>query len=715
MSAQQPQLDELAALAELLNHGQLQEAEQRAVHLLQAHPRLGVLWKMLSVAQLRQGKDGIEALRRAAELLPTDAEVHANLGGALRDRQEWEPALASLRQALTLDPRNHQAMLDAGDVQRALGRAQEALALYHWAVQIEPRSSEGYHGLGNAFLDTGQAAEAVRCYSKALERGLKDPAVFANLGNALRQLGRFEEAAVASRAALQRAPRLAAAHNNLGLSLAGMGQRAQAIECYREALQHDARYVEACNNLGTALVQEGAFSEASRCFQRSIDLEPQRAVSHAHLGHALLNLRRVEEAVECFRAALAADAGCIGAHTGLAAALRLQRLPAEAQASCEAALALAPGRADVLALFGELRADQGDFAMAQESFRRAIATDPNCVQAYASIAAHQRMSLDDTAWLQGVRSLLSRPLSANEQIHLQYALGKYHDDVGEYPQAFAAFRDANELSKRLGGRYDAQGLTALVDRLTQLGSEPFVQQYRAHALRTRVPIFIIGMPRSGTSLIEQILASHPAVFGAGEIRFWDRRFAGLSQSDLPQIEHELASAARDYLELLHTQAPQAERVTDKMPANFLYAGLIHAALPGARFIHMQRHPLDTCLSVYFQNFFSVSPYARDLHDLAHYFREYRRSMQHWSRVLPDGVLLEVPYEGLVEDLEGWTRRVLDFLGLPWDARCLAFHDTPRTVLTASKWQVRQQVNRRSVGRWRNYQQYLGPLKQLVAD
>ncbi len=565
-------------------------------------------------------------------------------------------------------------------------------------------------------LDTGQAAEAVRCYSKAVELGLKDPAVFANLGNALRQLGRFEEAATASRAALQRAPGLAAAHNNLGLSLAGMGQRAEAIDCYREALNHDPRYVEACNNLGTALVQEGAFSEALPYFRRSIDLEPQRAVSHSHLGHALLNLRRVEEAVECFRAALAADSGCIGAHVGLAAALRLQRLPAEAQASCEAALALAPARADVLALFGELRADQGDFAVAQDSFRRAIAADPNCVQAYASIAAHQRMSLDDAEWLQGVRSLLSRPLSANEQIHLHYALGKYHDDVGEYPQAFAAFRNANELSKRLGGRYDAQGLTALVDRITQLGSEAFVRQPRPQALRTAAPIFIIGMPRSGTSLMEQILASHPAVFGAGELRFWDRRLAGLpAQSDLSQLEHELAIAASDYLELLRAQAPQAERVTDKMPANFLYAGLIHAALPGARFIHMQRHPLDTCLSVYFQNFFSVSPYARDLDDLAHYFGEYRRSMQHWRRVLPAGVLLEVPYEGLVEDLEGWTRRALDFLGLPWDARCLAFHETARTVLTASKWQVRQQVNRRSVGRWHNYEQYLGPLRQLASD
>jgi hypothetical protein len=150
-----------------------------------------------------------------------------------------------------------------------------------------------------------------------------------------------------------------------------------------------------------------------------------------------------------------------------------------------------------------------------------------------------------------------------------------------------------------------------------------------------------------------------------------------------------------------------------MPANFLYAGLIHAALPRARFIHMQRHPLDTCLSIYFQNFFNVSPYANDLGNLGHYYGQYLQVMAHWRATLPPATMLEVPYEGLVEDAEGWSRRMVDFIGLGWDPKCLDFQRTDRVIITASKWQVRQQISASSVGRWRNYEQYLAPLRHLA--
>jgi hypothetical protein len=209
------------------------------------------------------------------------------------------------------------------------------------------------------------------------------------------------------------------------------------------------------------------------------------------------------------------------------------------------------------------------------------------------------------------------------------------------------------------------------------------------------------------------------VFGAGEVRFWDEAF-GTLEARTGGVGHAATLAglardylARDYLARLGAQAGAASRVTDKMPANFLYAGLIHAALPRARIIHMQRHPLDTCLSIYFQNFFNVSPYANDLDNIAHYFGEYLRVMAHWRRTLPASALLEVPYEGLVADAESWTRRMLDFIDLPWDAKCLDFHHTDRVVITASRWQVRQQINASSVGRWRNYERYLAPLRHLA--
>jgi hypothetical protein len=223
------------------------------------------------------------------------------------------------------------------------------------------------------------------------------------------------------------------------------------------------------------------------------------------------------------------------------------------------------------------------------------------------------------------------------------------------------------------------------------------------------------MPRSGTTLAEQILASHPAVFGAGELTFWNDASARYPSSarNSDDSEHLIGKLAADYLELLAGLSPDALRVVDKMPANFTSLGLIHAALPNARIIHLRRNPLDTCLSIYFQHFKTSHAYANDLEDLALYYLEYLRLMQHWHSTLPVGSILDVPYEGLVDAQEEWTRKMLAFIDLPWDARCLDFHRTNRSVVTASKWQVRQKISTTSVGRWRNYEGFLGPLRPLV--
>jgi tetratricopeptide (TPR) repeat protein len=325
------------------------------------------------------------------------------------------------------------------------------------------------------------------------------------------------------------------------------------------------------------------------------------------------------------------------------------------------------------------------------------------------------MSRDDASWLQGAEALLDKPLPLADEIQLRYALGKYFDDIGEYDPAFSNHQKANELTKRYGGRYDPEHLTALVGRIIKRCDADFARAQWPTSCASEEPVFIVGMPRSGTSLTEQILASHPAVFGAGEVRFWDRAFAWLEEpaTQGEDLAQGLADLSQRYLQRLRERAGAARRITDKMPANFFYAGLIHAVLPRARIIHLQRHPLDTCLSVYFQNFFNVSPYANDLNHLAHYYAQYLRIMAHWRSVLPEHALLEVPYEGLVQDAQLWTRRMLEFVGLPWDPQCLDFHQTQRAVITASKWQVRQKINSGSVGRWRNYEKYLAPLQHLV--
>jgi tetratricopeptide (TPR) repeat protein len=717
----------LDGLVMLINEERLREAEEGALRLLKERPGTGMVWKVLSVALVRQGKNALPALRKTAELMPRDAEAHANLGSALLAAGQSADGLASLRRALELRPNDVDSLVEAADASLALGRSEEALDLYRRALEIDPRAARAHNNLGNAFAALGRCEDAVKCYRRALADKPQDALVLSNLADALRQLGQLEEAVTCSERAIALHPALSRAHTVLGVCLGGLGRRERAVASLRQALGLDPRSVEALLNLANVLRELGQRRESLALYRQAVELDPKRAESHCGLGNALFELRRLEEAAESHRRALALRPEYTSAQVGLAAALRVQRRAEEAEAICRAALSAAPNDVEALVLLGELRGDLGHFAESGELLERAIQLDPRCVSAYCGIAAHRGMTSEDGAWLSGAQGLLVEPLPLGQTIALRYALGKYCDDVGRYDDAFGHYRQANELTKRYGSRYDGDKLVRRIDALVEhfdtalIGglSGPVLQSGEELSSRDERAsgrsVFIIGMPRSGTSLVEQILASHPRAYGAGELRFWGEAFATLEKTGL---EMRAARAlvpqfARDYLGRLATAPQDALRVIDKMPANFLYAGLIHAAFPRARIIHMQRHPIDTCLSIYFQNFFGVSPYASDLAALAHYYAQYVRITDHWRAVLPAASLLEVPYEALVTDPEGWTRRMLSFIGLPWDPQCLEFHRTERVVITASRWQVRQKIHGASVGRWKHYEKHIGPLLPLT--
>jgi tetratricopeptide (TPR) repeat protein len=574
--------------------------------------------------------------------------------------------------------------------------------------------------LGNAFLELGQCGDAVDCYRCALQSTPDDAQVHCNLGNAQRQLGLLEEAIASSRRAIALDPTLSVAHNNLGLILAALGQREEAVASYRQALLLNPNYVEVLNNLGTVLCDLGVRREALSLFSRAIELDPVCAESHCNLGNVLMELRRVDEAVARYAHALALKPDSALAHLSLGAALRQQGRAADAQASCQAALAIDPNCVAALSVLGELRADRGQFSAAEEFFQRAIAVDPGFPFPYFSIATHRKMTSADTAWLEGTQALLEKPLTLRHEISLRYALGKYFDDVRQYDEAFGHYRQANELTQRYGVNYDRATLTERVDTIIGSFGPTQTRHRQSSGNPSERPVFIVGMPRSGTTLTEQILASHPAVFGAGELIFWQTALAAYEAAGLkshlagtPTGADLIPRMARDYLDHLRVLSGDAQRVVDKMPQNFMNLGLIYAAFPKCRIIHMQRHPIDTCLSIYFQYFSHLHPYANDLDNLAHYYGEYVRLTNHWRAVLPATTLMEVPYEALIEDQEGWTRRMLDFIGLPWDAKCLDFHETDRVVMTFSKWQVRQKIHSSSAGRWKNYEKFVGPLQRLV--
>jgi tetratricopeptide (TPR) repeat protein len=641
---------ELRALRSLLEAGNLTELERRARDLTTLDPRSGGAWKALGVALALQQKDALSALQRAAQLLPEDAQAHANLGGELLRAARYADAVASLRRAVQLSPDDADTLSNLGNALRATGQSDEALESYQAAVSLRPGHAGLHHNLANMLLSLNRPDQAALSYGRALELN----------------------------------PKLPEAHNNLAIALLAIDRPGEALGHAREALQ----------------------------------LAPASAAAYSTLGNALLDLSLFGEAADAYRSALALNPDFVDALSNLAIALRLLGQTDEAKSVADRALQLDSRSIRTHIVLADAHADHGEFAESEQWLRRAIAIDPDCAEAWAGLAHLRTMNRGDTWWLEGAQRIAAgKSPNPRLEVQLRYAMGKYFDDLGQYERAFAQYRQANELSRQHRVPYDHAQAQQDTDRLVQTCNRRWLERVRSHDVASDLPVFVVGMPRSGTSLVEQILASHPAVFGAGEQPFWNAAVDSRNRSDFhaaigPEAVQRLGS---DYLALLHGLAADADRVVDKMPENFRHLGLIHAALPGARIIHVSRNPIDTCLSIYFRDFRASLDYATDLDDLAHQYRQYRRLMQHWRELLPPGAMMELSYVALVAEPERWSRRLLEFVALPWDARCLEFAATRRSVVTASKWQVRQKISAASVGRWRNYASHLAPLMPLLQD
>jgi tetratricopeptide (TPR) repeat protein len=492
------------------------------------------------------------------------------------------------------------------------------------------------------------------------------------------------------------------------------GAYAQAIDFYTDLLRIDPRHAAALNNLGAALCKLGRYKEAQGFLNQATKMDPNFPDAYNNLGNALLVKGAHAEAESFFRHALKLNPRFVEARSNLGLTLAFSSRLRDARAHFRKVLKTDPRNPDALFGMAQVAKTEGNFDEADTMLSRALEVNPKMPNALASVASLRKMTFADAPWLERAEGIAAGGIAAIDESELRFAIGKYCDDVEDFDRAFQNYKRANDLLGLIAEPYDRDARRRFVDGMIESYTPEVVARVDGAANASMKPVFVIGMPRSGTSLMEQIISSHPSAKGAGELDFWSRAAheheAALKDGSFDQSTKNKFAAA--YLQILDANSGDSRRVVDKAPVNSDYLGMIHSIFPNARFIYMQRDPIDTCLSCYFQKFALTLNYTMDLSDLADYYRQHERLMAHWRAVLPPGTLLDVPYEALVADQQGWTRTVLDFLGLEWDEHVLDFHQTKRPVVTGSFWQVRQKIYKNSVHRWRNYEKFIQPLLGL---
>lgn len=541
-----------------------------------------------------------------------------------------------------------------------------------------------------ALYQAGKLNEAGATCQALLRINPADSDALYNLGKVAFQNGCLSDASQLIERAVKLNPRVAAYHCNLGSVYVYLGQLDAAIAAYLEAVRLDPKFAAAYNYLGAALQKQGRLDEALVYLHKAIKIKPDYADAHSNLGDAYRDKDKLEEALVCYQKALVQNPLLLSALMGQ----------------------------------GNLYKRAGDFELAEQFFHEALrASPPDSIFVRYALAQLRKVRTGEEnliALLAKARQIDALPM--DKAILLHFALGKSLDDIGDYENAMGHFMRGCAL-KRKTVNYDPVAQARIFDKIIETFDRTFIDRLRSGSNRSELPIFVLGMPRSGTTLVEQIIASHPAVHAAGELRDLSlianrRTVAGDMPDGFPDnlsalTPKLLASWGTDYVNGIRERAPAVLRITDKMPWNFLVVGLIHAMLPNARIIHVSRDPADTCLSCFTSLFTDGQEFSYDLSELGQYYTGYARLMDHWRNVLPEGAFLDVRYEDLVADIGAQTSRLIAYCGLAWDNACLEPNKADRLVHTASAAQVRQPIYNSSVERWRHYEKPLGPLLEAL--
>lgn len=598
-------------------------------------------------------------------------------------------------------------------IQRGLW--QEAKSVCVELCQSAPADAEAWFLLGAIHGQFMEFAEAEQCCRRVIALSPDLAVAHFNLGITLQKQGRVDDAARSLQQAILLNPNYAEAHNELGVALQLRGTDSDKLmECYRSALGLKPDFAEAHYNLATVLRGMAKTDDAVKHFREAVRLRPGMIKAHTALGHLLMETGNLDQAFAVYQEAINLHPDELDFLLQFGWLLISRRRSQEATKVFQRVLQLNPGNASAHAGMAKILDHEGKFEEGYALLRPFLGSDKTDVDValvYAALSRNLGHQSQAAALLE--RALESRmPTEKCKAMH--FALGKLYDEAKDYERAFVHWRSANDLAKE---PCDLKANERQFADLKYVFSAENISRRPRATNKSRLPVFIVGMPRSGTSLVEQILASHPEIYGAGELgdisNLVSSLPAGLGGAPYPYCldvikKKQIDEMAAQHLVKLRQFSPQASRVTDKMPHNFMHLGVIDMLFPGAKVIHCKRNPVDTCLSIFSLMFNQRHSYAADLADLGAYYRQYQDLMAHWKQVLRVP-FLEVQYEEIVANQEGMTRKMIEFCDLKWDERCLHFHESERVVATFSYDQVRRPIYKKSVARWKNYERFLGPL------
>lgn len=627
----------------------------------------------------------ISYLREACKAPRAPAIYSSNLAEMYRQKGLLTEGEEAARRALALEPSLEGAWNNLGIILQEAGRFEESLSCLENLLQLQPQNAEVFNNLGNTYKRLGRAGEAQRHWVRALQLKPDYAQPHSNLANLLSERGEFTAAAEHAHRAIALNPRLADAYINLAGIETARQRPDEALRHLNLLLSFAPAHVAGRTAQAQLLLSQGLLDEALAAANQALAAAPQNAEAYNARGAVLQALGRPEEALAAFEHA-----------------------------------ATLPGIAREQALVNRalLYMEQGATVETQAAFDRAMAQFPNSPTILYNYADFKKFTHGE-ATIARMREILEQPqeeLSQASKMMLHFALGKAYLDTGDSGHAFLHLNQGNRL-KRGSFTYSAQTATRLMQDIEKTFSVTLLKRLRGQGAPSSRPVFVLGMPRSGTTLVEQILAAHPAIFGAGELRHVQLMVDAISEFPTAAAKlqpEQLRQFGQHYLDRTTALAPGAAHIIDKLPFNFAYAGFIHLILPDARIIHVRRNAIDTCLSCYSKLFTGEQLFAYDQTELGTFYRDYERLSAHWRVIFPTTHYLEVEYEAITDNVEEQARRMLRFLGLEWNPSCLNFHLAHRAIRTASVNQVRQPIYKTSTGRWQAHEEHLRPLLAALA-